>query len=170
MLKSKMKVVVIDRGWTQLIRDCKDLKKSYTKVGFPAEGTPGPAIQRGSGRDDYENISEIALIMFWNEYGTGNIPSRPAIRQAYDANRKELIKIIDFEYKKIVNHKTTVKIALGRIGEWMTGKVRKSIKDLKDPPNAPATIAAKGSDNPLIDTGQAIQSVQHVEVINGNVR
>jgi hypothetical protein len=38
--------------------------------------------------------------------------------------------------------------------------VRKAIRDLDSPPNAESTIKAKGSSNPLIDTGQMINSIR----------
>ena len=42
---------------------------------------------------------------------------------------------------------------LERIGAVVAGAIQQSIRDLRDPPNAPATIERKGSSNPLIDTG-----------------
>lgn len=92
-----------------------------------------------------------------------------------------LQRIVNDEWMKIVRGKSTTKKSLERIGEWMTGKTRKTITEVQTPPNAPSTIANKaakirnagkkesflaGTGNPLIDTGQMRQSVQHVEVIN----
>ena len=39
------------------------------------------------------------------------------------------------------------------LGELVKGEVQRRIAELKTPPNAPATIARKGSSNPLIDKG-----------------
>jgi len=40
--------------------------------------------------------------------------------------------------------------------------IQQAIVDLSDPPNAPSTIEAKGSSNPLIDTGHMKNSVTYV--------
>lgn len=48
-------------------------------------------------------------------------------------------------------------------GESAQAAIRRAIVALKDPPNAPATIAAKkGSSNPLIDEGHMLRSVTYV--------
>lgn len=47
-------------------------------------------------------------------------------------------------------------------GEAGVSAIKKAITDLDTPPNAPATIAAKGSDNPLIDTSHMRNSVTYV--------
>ena len=48
------------------------------------------------------------------------------------------------------------------IGEQIEGELVQSIHDLKTPPLAPATIAAKGFDKPLIGVhGLMVRSVTH---------
>mgnify|MGYP000737125208 CR=1 FL=1 len=47
----------------------------------------------------------------------------------------------------------------------MEKATRKKVIDIKQPPNHPVTIARKKSDNPLINTGQMVNSLTHVEVI-----
>ena len=46
-----------------------------------------------------------------------------------------------------------------QVGAYAAGEVQERITDLREPPNAPRTIEAKGSDNPLIDTGFMQRSV-----------
>jgi len=53
--------------------------------------------------------------------------------------------------------------ALERLGVFVTGLVRDKIRTISTPPNKPQTIRRKGSSNPLIDTGQARQSIQFVK-------
>ena len=45
------------------------------------------------------------------------------------------------------------------VGAWAADILQQRIVDLKEPPNSPATIALKGSDNPLVDTGHMRQAV-----------
>lgn len=54
---------------------------------------------------------------------------------------------------------------LNQVGALAVGSVQSYMTDLSDPPNAPSTIAAKGSANPLIDTGELRQSVTYT-IIN----
>ena len=51
---------------------------------------------------------------------------------------------------------------LALVGAQAVSNVQDTIRDLDDPPNAPSTIAAKGADNPLIDTGRMRQSITYV--------
>ena len=48
---------------------------------------------------------------------------------------------------------------LNLMGEEIAGQLRASIIALKTPPNAPSTIRKKGFDDPLIDTGHMLNSV-----------
>jgi hypothetical protein len=48
----------------------------------------------------------------------------------------------------------TLDQTLNKLGILAQGDIQQEITDLRDPPNAPATIKAKGSSNPLIDTGE----------------
>lgn len=50
---------------------------------------------------------------------------------------------------------------LNRIGVVAVAGVQNYMDELKSPPNAPSTIAKKGSNNPLIDTGELKQSVTY---------
>jgi hypothetical protein len=52
-------------------------------------------------------------------------------------------------------------MAYGRIGMVAVGDVQRRIVQRIPPPNAPSTIAKKGSDVPLIDTGRLRQSVDY---------
>ena len=49
-----------------------------------------------------------------------------------------------------------------QLGLELTGLIKKEMVDLRNPPNHPFTIAMKGSDNPLIDHGHLLRSVEYV--------
>jgi hypothetical protein len=63
---------------------------------------------------------------------------------------------------KVLSGEMTMRILLEQMGQLAEGHIKQEITDLKDPPNAASTIAAKGSDNPLIDTGAFRQSIRYV--------
>ena len=50
-------------------------------------------------------------------------------------------------------------VVLQMMGELLAGQLRASIIAMKSPPNAPSTIRKKGFDDPLIDTGHMLNSV-----------
>jgi hypothetical protein len=97
----------------------------------------------------------------WNEFGTRRIPERPFFRNAMRKNRKKYVSLMAARAKQIVEQKETVSRAINQLGVMAVGDVQYEIVALRHPPNAPSTIKAKGSSNPLIDTGEMRQSVTY---------
>lgn len=120
------------------------LPKSITgprqvKVGFPAGKVDGPVVNRA----------------IWNHYGTSRgIPSRPFLLNAIRKNRREYLEAMKTAGAKILRGEATLDQTMRKLGIMAQGDIQQEITDLRDPPNAPATIRAKGSSNPLIDTGE----------------
>jgi hypothetical protein len=94
-----------------------------------------------------------------NEYGGGNTPERAPIRRAMKEHGKELEKFIKKLTLRILDGKINKKQALGLIGERVVTWFKGSIDLNLPPPNAPATVKAKGSDHTLVDTGQMRNSL-----------
>ena len=86
---------------------------------------------------------------------TVNIPARPWLNPGVNAGNEEYLKIIE----RALDNGETLNTALERVGVVAVGMVQKYMTELKTPPNAPSTIKAKGSSNPLIDSGALRQSV-----------
>jgi phage gpG-like protein len=156
---------IIDKGWANVIRETKLAAKSFTKVGLPENSTPVAGNKKGSGHKQTNEMSKLVKIGAAHEFGAPKkgIPERPFIRPSYDKNKEALQNIIENEYTKIITGKVTVRLSLGRIGEWMKAKTQKQIRDLTSPPLSEKTIARKKSTKLLIDTGQLIQSITHIE-------
>lgn len=133
---------VIDRdlGWKDIVQGYHNLHGKTIKAG----------VLQGAG--SYAKVS-IAQVATWNEYGTSRIPSRPFIAIATDES-----KGWQSEVKQQVGgimSPADVKGALDTIGEQMKKDIKNVIGDRsKLRPNAPSTIAKKGFDAPLIDTGK----------------
>jgi len=87
-----------------------------------------------------------------------NIPARPWLAPGVESGTKEYIQTIEAGVKSGTNPD----IILETIGIIAQGKVQQYMTDLQTPPNAPSTIAKKGSSNPLIDSGAMRQSVTYV--------
>lgn len=96
----------------------------------------------------YPDGTHVAAVAAWNEFGTVTSPERPAIRIANKENEDNLVRLI----KRTIDPKKMVitKRIGGLIGANHQGAIQKSIVSLRDPENAPSTIKAKNSSNPLI--------------------
>lgn len=163
----KNRVKVIDRNHKRFMTEIDKLDKSYSKCGWPSGGEVSGAKRKGSGHSPLNDMSEIAEIMAVHEFGAPNknIPERSTVRKSFDDYLDGLVKLRDRLYVKVIKGNITTEKALGIMGEYMSGALRKTIRNTYDPPNAEITIDKKGSSHPLIDTGQSIQSIQHIEVI-----
>lgn len=159
-MSARIKIKDIDHGYNALRARVREMKGSHTKVGFPKENPV--AVVAGA---EATNMSEVAQVAFWNEYGTTTIPERSFLRSTIDENRESFKTLMTREVGNIIDGDRSVKSALGLIGEFGTLKVQRKIVNVRTPENAPATIKKKGFDNPLIATGQMRQSVSHHEVV-----
>ena len=104
-----------------------------------------------SARYDDKKNTPVAAVAAWNEFGTKTIPERPFFRQALSAVVPDVEQILKngIDPQKMVVDPQLADV----IGLRVATEVQESITRLKEPKNAPSTIARKGSSNPLIDTG-----------------
>lgn len=124
------------------------------------ESTAGP-LQEGSGRapSDPETLAEIAMR---HEEGDG-VPRRPFLSESMSRYRRQWVEGAMAAMPKSDSPEGHEEQGLRRLGVVMTGDVQSTLRDGPWPPNSPATIAAKrGGDQPLIDTGQLVQSIRTV--------
>ena len=82
------------------------------------------------------------------------IPERSYLRAWFDENVDVLQATMERLIGQVVEGKISGRAALETIGGYVVTHVQAYMVELKTPPNAPSTIARKGSSNPLIDTGQ----------------
>lgn len=129
-------------------RALKELEKLEVRVGY----------QEGATYPDGTPVVNVAL---WNELGTVNIPPRPFIRQTVDNNQARIQAQMKSAVNKL-NNGADAETVLKELGVFTKGLMQKEIKNGEFEPNAQSTIAKKGSDRPLIDTGLLRQSVNYV--------
>ena len=112
----------------------------------------------------YEDGTPVAAVAAWNEFGTQrgdevHVPERPFFRQAIDQAEG---KVFDHLVDHVDGETLVVTERLGDdLAEIVVGEIQQRIADLREPPNAPSTKAAKGSSNPLIDDGTLRTSVTY---------
>lgn len=120
-------------------------KGPYIKVGFLEDAT-------------YPNGLRVAQAAFWNEFGTKRAPPRPFFRTTIAQKSGEWGTILS---KALVYYKMDSALALAALGTVMQSDIRESIVKWTDPPNAASTIARKGFNKPLIDTGVMQRKVDY---------
>ena len=155
---AKVKVTVKRTGGKKLQRLLREAGKggvSGVAVGFFSDAK-------------YQDGTPVAAVAAWNEFGTKNIPERPFFRQAIAGMEDGIANIIK---ARIDPRRMVVDEQLAdRVGLYAAAQVQESITSLREPPNAPSTIARKrkklggkkgvgGGENPLIDTGFMHDSV-----------
>jgi hypothetical protein len=109
---------------------------------------------------EYPDGTSVAMVAAIQNFGApaANIPPRPFFSNMVkdEANNwGPLLSNILFN----VNY--DVEKSLKRLGLGIQGQLRKSIDNTNAPPLAAATIAAKGFEKPLIDTGNMRMSVAY---------
>lgn len=89
---------------------------------------------------------------------TITIPPRPFFRHmiadkspGWGARMAKIIKAADYDAAR----------ALGQMGEGIQGQLQQAIRDFDEVPLAPSTIAKKGNDKQLVDTGHMLNSVAY---------
>jgi len=137
---------------------------SHIKVGIlAAEGSikpPGSNI----------NFAGIASV---NEFGTKTagknrnvtVPARPFLSTTFETKLRSFTNMTNKQILEILNGRQSTKGALDKLGVIFSAEVKNTITRLKTPPNAPSTIARKGSSNPLIDTSRMRNSVAHETIM-----
>ncbi|MCK5609863.1 hypothetical protein KAR91_48775 [Candidatus Pacearchaeota archaeon] len=155
----------IDRGFNRIKKQFS-IRSSFTKVGLPQNGVVATSTSKRDDQIEITEMSDLVMVGVANEFGTKRIPERSFLRTATDENRRGIIQLQEKMVSDVYQNKRTIKQGLSVIGEFLTGKVKKKIVDIKTPVNATSTLKRKyPKTNPLIDKGQLVQSIQHIEVV-----
>lgn len=106
-------------------------------------------------REVGENNLEV---LFWLTQSVV-IPERSFIRAGHDQYVNAVLKQSNLAINSLLSGKISIEKTLDLIGQQITTKIKKFARDLNSPPNKWSTTEAKGSDNPLVDTGNMIESI-----------
>lgn len=158
-----------DKGMKEFLKKIDKAKgKSYTKVGLPLENEP----VKIPGKKGSKSQLDLVRIGAVHEFGAPNrgIPERSFLRSTVDDKRNDIDIFLKKNYERYTQNQISLKRALGEIGEYLTNQVQLKIKnrippELAEETKRRKTVNGKVGDVPLIDTGQMIQSISHVEII-----
>ena len=141
----------------KLLKNLNKMKKLQVRV-----GVQGGKRYKKKSRDGKEEGADLVDIAIWNELGTDRIPARPFLGQTVDQHGAEIQKAAAQLVQKICKGQLDAQSALKQLGVLTVGYVQNQITDGDFEPNAPMTVQRKGSDHPLIDTGQLRQGISYV--------
>lgn len=157
MAKNDRFVKVIDLGYKRLVDNTERLEGVGLTVGIHEDASP------------YDGGLSVAQVYAVHEFGTRDkrIPARPTLGPTFDDNESEYVGLAA-QIAIDVGDGAMPEMLVQRLALKMEADVKRAITELREPANKPATIAAKGSDNPLIDTSRMRNSVQG-RVVDGEV-
>lgn len=151
---------IIDRGYKALIGAFTGKRRTEVTIGIHAADGKAPHTGSKFG----ETVLDIATA---HEFGLG-VPQRSFLRAWFDENRQQINEAIKRMALSVLKGKRTRKQAIELLAQSFVGQIQKRIAAGIPPPNSPATIAAKGSSKPLIDTGQLRTSITYA--VDGHLK
>lgn len=145
--------------WTpegkKFMEELKELASLEVRIGFQ------------HGKEKEENGADICDVAAWNELGTEHAPSRPFMRDSVDKHLSAIDHMF-MSQKDALLSGATAKDILNTVGLFQKDLMQTEIEQGDFVANAPETIRRKGSDKPLIDTGQMKNSVNYQIVKKGS--
>lgn len=112
----------------------------------------------------YPDGTSVATVAFKNEYGYKNIPSRPFFRQTIKEQREAWSNLAI----NGIRAGYSIEKVMGLVGSQMQTDVQFSILTWSVPPNAPYTIAKKGTNSPLRESLLMHDSIKY-EIVEGKL-
>lgn len=121
------------------------------------------------GESSPELGSMVAVVAAAHEYGSSKrkIPERSFLRGWVAKNKAKIEQIMKKLVEKITGNEMKADQALGLLGQFGEDGVKDHIDKGPFVPNAPATIAKKGSSRPLIDTKQNLYNRIRWKIFHG---
>lgn len=150
-------------GWLEKLKLRYKQKPLEAAVGFPRD-------KEGMGRAHYPTRDRrkkkdkpmsppmgsgpsILDVAIWNNYGTEDIPRRAFMELAAKMMQPKFKELMKEAVKRINSGEVDLKTVLKAAAQMGEAELRKAIRDGDWPSNSPETIARKGSERPLFDSG-----------------
>lgn len=142
-------------GWLE------DLQKKYKSnkqlaIGYPI-GTTGTSTK-------YPDGTPVLLVAAANNFGAPSrgVPARDFMDQGAVRALEKTGPITAALIPKVNAGGMTLEQLLDTLGPVAVAEFQQTIVDFDDPANSDATIKAKGSSNPLVDTSLMNQTLTHI--------
>lgn len=141
-----------DLGPWQRLKRRLEARDTRVRVGVLSSEGGEQITQSGA------TILQIALI---HEFGApaAGIPRRSFIRDTVDEKQSEISAATAKLLRQVVTGRMTLERALGLLGAQTVALIRERMRTSIPPPLAPQTVARKGSNVTLIDTGRLLSAI-----------
>jgi hypothetical protein len=149
------------RAWESLKLKLKEAGNLHVKIGVLGDKPVTAAAEAGA-----ESINAIELAAI-HEFGSpaAGVPERSFLRRAFGFGKGApgQATVMQKLAQGIVTGKATPLQAYNLLGVWGVKQVKDTIAAGPHipPPLADSTVAKKGSDRPLVDTGRLVNSISH---------
>lgn len=90
-----------------------------------------------------------------------NIPERSFLRNGFDSVHEKILDNASRILSLVLEGQFKADTFLNTLGLGLATEIKKYAIDLKAPANHPFTIENKGSTNPLVDSGNLVDSIKH---------
>jgi hypothetical protein len=121
----------------------------------------------------YKTGEKFSDVLAWNHYGTETIPPRPVLRIAAEniLSSSEMKKHMKAYFKNVMEYAARGRVQdlkdietkmLTALGQQIAAEAKRIIErngELQH--NAPATVAKKGFDKPLFESGELIKKLSY---------
>lgn len=161
MADFKRTVRTIDHGWEHIVGSLRKLDGAKTKIGYIRDINVSNKRRTRQGEIRYNSSQDLIKVAHINERGQY---ARPFMSTSFDENKEALFDFSKETYKDMVDGHLSVEDGMYIIGEKGEEVIRDKIVNLMDPPNKKSTIAKKGRDDPLVETGLMRDLCTHKEV------
>jgi hypothetical protein len=133
------------------------------------------SVQVGWWNSEHPSGVPTAQVAAWNEEGHMNggifagtvTPARPFIRTGFMPHSKNIVKTYYGDINDVAMGRTTWTKFYKTVGEQLVKIMQETIFKWETPANSTTTIALKGFNNPLVETGYMQNSVKYKIVRRG---
>ena len=146
---------VEDKGTPEgerFMKELRELAKLEVRIGYQKKQGTGKQQDEGNTSEKKKPPADLIDIAMWNEFGTEHIPSRPFMRDSVDKHIPAIEHMLKAQEEAFLNGTSARKVLEG-VGLFQKDLVQTEIDQGDFVANAESTIRRKGSDKPLIDTG-----------------
>lgn len=185
-----VKVIQTMKAFESITKKLSELTRKRVLVGVPAERSARPevgekinnaellyiqshGVRKKSMRDEMQQHIDAGMkysaahSLYIQSHGSPlwQIPPRPVLEPAIEDSKGPIAKQLKQSYKAALDgNKQEVENSLHKAGMVAENAAKAWFENPanKWPPNSPKTIKKKGSDSPLIDTGEMRKAITHV--------
>lgn len=154
-----MTVQDVDKGAKELLKTVKARPSVRVGVIGSLAEEPKTTSDEEEDEDEYGDLTVAAVAVF-HEFGFG-VPQRSFIAGYVDENEADVMINVKKVAKRMLLDGMSAKTAMGLLGAYIQGQIQERIAEGIPPDLDDRTIKRKGSDKPLIDTGQLRSSITY---------